>query len=516
MTDPTSKYSSAMQAFFEPCAVYNSLTNKYVLWFVHPYLKGVATSDSPRGPFEMVSWHPDGFVRDHGRTSSDFYLWQTASGELFMKHNAYPKDGLEYVSQVSDDYLSIVNTSAALPRAGSSFTEGGGIFQYRDQWYVMTGYGCCFCGMGSNGFYWMAEHPLGPWTFIADVIPRNADGSAVTRAQQFSVAALRTTSGIQPMFIGIRFGSSPDKKKVHDFQYWAPMKFDGTPTQHLLPMEWTDSWEVSLDQSPFSPTPPPAPPAPAPAPASSVLLQVDVFVGGPPEQNGTATATGAWYDCFRLPSAVHLPTAGLFVFAESRANGSLFSGTWCADQGPTDITMRRSTDHGRSFGPVVVVVGPRTRSSQKPHLPTESFTARNPYAVVAPGGGILLSWTNTTDPHNCVNYQMRSEDGMSWGPSVQVVFTDHPPAPPFVPPLRGGLLMGPGTAIVLGRHSASQFEGRIVGCGAIVAMCLLQQCHFLPCVFVSDFSLFTVLLLQLWRHSICLSGTTVLEDLDQR
>jgi hypothetical protein len=28
------------------------------------------------------------------------------------------------------------------------------------------------------------------------------------------------------MFIGIRFGSAPDFRKDHDFQFWAPLTFD--------------------------------------------------------------------------------------------------------------------------------------------------------------------------------------------------------------------------------------------------------------------------------------------------
>ena len=66
----------------------------------------------------------------------------------------------------------------------------------------------------------------------------------LTGAQQFSVAALPTTSGVVPMYIGQRFGSAPDGLKCHDFQYWAPLSVaaDGSVAE----MTWLNEFTVEL------------------------------------------------------------------------------------------------------------------------------------------------------------------------------------------------------------------------------------------------------------------------------
>jgi hypothetical protein len=209
------------------------------------------------------------------------------------------------------------------------------------------------------------------------------------------------------------------------------------------------------------------------------IRQMDLFVGGPPDHNGTVAPWGTVYDCFRVPSAVHMALPiGLLVFAESRVAGS-----GCADQGPTDITMRQSTDSGLSFGKLNLVIGPRAHvqppanASRSPpwwwgRLP--DLTARNPYAVGL-NGSVLLAWTNTTDKTACVNLQTQSTDGLTWSRSTSLPLPTTSAAPD-VPPLSGGLLLGPGSGIVLGQHAPhSPYAGTIVICGATSYVSELRQ-----------------------------------------
>ena len=68
MTDASSPYSSARNAYFEPCAVFNRQSGFWILWFAHPFDKGTAVSRNPGGPYELVQW-------EAAAGSTDFYLW---------------------------------------------------------------------------------------------------------------------------------------------------------------------------------------------------------------------------------------------------------------------------------------------------------------------------------------------------------------------------------------------------------------------------------------------------------
>jgi hypothetical protein len=251
-----STMSSSYMAVFEPCGFYNRKTGFWVLYFLRDgYVLANAVARTAAGPFDVLQWDvPVPFMTK----IVDFYGWQNAStGELIMKHNS--ESAGEYAVTLSDDYLSIVGSSAVFGHE-DGYTEGGGIFQHGGASFVMAGYGCCFCPLGSNGFVWRSDDGvLGTYAALGDKVPRYANGSSVTQAQQFSVTPVYTSTGVVPMFIGIRFGSAPDFVKDHDFQYWTPLRFD--ESNDVLNVSWLDSFELDL-LSPAPPPPPPAPPAP--------------------------------------------------------------------------------------------------------------------------------------------------------------------------------------------------------------------------------------------------------------
>jgi len=176
---------------------------------------------------------------------------------------------------------------------------------------------------------------------------------------------------------------------------------------------------------------------------SLIERQADIFLAG---------GRGSWgttYACFRVPTAVRAADGALVVLAESRIGS-------CGDQAPKDVTARRSTDGGRTWSALQLVVGPRAHGPSK-DAEHPDFSARNPYATVLDSGVIVVDWVNSTDPLHCVNWQTSSLDhGVTWGPSVRKDFGRWE-----------GVLMGPGAGIVLGRHAKhSPHPGRLVVCGA--------------------------------------------------
>ena len=257
--NPASPLSSNYGAIFEPCGVYNRKTGFWNLFFLRDtYNLALAVARSAAGPFSVVQWAVPVPGVEYA-TMVDFYFWQLLDGTLIMKHNG---DYGESAVILSDDYMRITNTSA-LFGTELGYTEGGGIFIHNDTTYIMAGHGCCFCTLGSNGYLWKANEPnntIGSYSLLGDFVPRNPDGSSVTHAQQFSVTPIYTDKGVIPMFIGIRYGSAPDYRKDHDYQYWYPLSFNES-SGLLNNVTWIDTFTVNL----VAPVPPPLPPAP-PAP----------------------------------------------------------------------------------------------------------------------------------------------------------------------------------------------------------------------------------------------------------
>ncbi|MFI8194349.1 exo-alpha-sialidase [Streptomyces sp. NPDC085946] len=133
------------------------------------------------------------------------------------------------------------------------------------------------------------------------------------------------------------------------------------------------------------------PPAPAPPFEQRVLFRASQDPG---------------YACFRIPAIVRTTAGTLLAFAEGRVRT-------CGDAGDIDIVVRRSTDGGRTWGPLRVVND------------GGGDTHGNPAPVVDRATGrILLAETyNTgrTDAGNCSapcdrvpHLQYSDDDGLTW------------------------------------------------------------------------------------------------------
>ncbi|HEY6739824.1 MAG TPA: sialidase family protein, partial [Actinopolymorphaceae bacterium] len=86
------------------------------------------------------------------------------------------------------------------------------------------------------------------------------------------------------------------------------------------------------------------------------------------------------YSCFRIPAIVRTTKGTLLAFAEGRVND-------CSDTGDIDLVLRRSTDGGRTWGPIQVVIEGNgdTRGNPSPVVDEESgrialLSTRNPGA----------------------------------------------------------------------------------------------------------------------------------------
>jgi hypothetical protein len=229
--------------YYRPYVVYNARTKKYVLWYNwYPKLwdgkVGVATSDTPTGPFVIVN--------------TDVRLSQASNrpgdGSLFVDQDQkayfiYTVIGLGHgvlVEELAEDYLSSTGRASQELAKGC---EAPALFRHKDAYYALFDAACCFCTTGSGARVYQATAPLGPYTLLGNI---NRDGSnaPIVHAQQTYVAALPTSKGESLMWMADRWGSRTDHVKGHDLQYWAPLTFNDDGT--IASLSFTPQWTVNL------------------------------------------------------------------------------------------------------------------------------------------------------------------------------------------------------------------------------------------------------------------------------
>ncbi|MER5889575.1 sialidase family protein [Streptomyces sp. NPDC001941] len=141
-----------------------------------------------------------------------------------------------------------------------------------------------------------------------------------------------------------------------------------------------------------------------PAAASGVAPSSDALTGT--EQVLFRSGTGG-YGCFRIPTLVRTKTGALLAFAEARVSPS------CADRGPIDTVVRRSTNDGRTWGPVRVVL---SGGESDPHATATRGNA-SPVADLTTGDVFLLSTSELAVPggKRLAWVQRSTDDGLTFG-----------------------------------------------------------------------------------------------------
>ncbi|MFI5896986.1 LamG-like jellyroll fold domain-containing protein [Actinoplanes sp. NPDC051513] len=123
----------------------------------------------------------------------------------------------------------------------------------------------------------------------------------------------------------------------------------------------------------------------------------------------------AGYGCFRIPALVKTKAGSLLAFAEARKSPS------CADRGDIDLVVRRSTNDGRTWGPIRVVLAGSDTDADAP------FTRGNPAPVVdeTTGQVFLISTSNpaTIAGKRLGWVQESDDDGISWSAATRLATT---------------------------------------------------------------------------------------------
>ena len=170
--------------YYRPHVIHDAARDKYVLWYNwYPRLWdgyfGVAESDSPTGPFEVVSTDVRVKHSDLGVGDFNLFVDDADGGAGYLMYNTIEGHRLS-VERLSDDYLT-----STLDNGGfiADHCEAGSVFARDGTYYLLTDYTCCFCTQGSGARVYTSDSPLGPFALRQNInrvpgtpAPRLTDG----------------------------------------------------------------------------------------------------------------------------------------------------------------------------------------------------------------------------------------------------------------------------------------------------------------------------------------------------
>lgn len=159
----------SIQIFERPKVIYDEKNKRYVMWFhfdSNNYSTaefGVAVSDSPTGPFEVV-----GHFRPNGHESRDIGMYfDPETKKVYIGYAADHVNRTVRMVELSEDYLSTTTNDVDI----EAHCEGPGILKKRGLFYLLTSQ--CSGWTPNPGTYYTANDVMGPYTshgspFIGD------------------------------------------------------------------------------------------------------------------------------------------------------------------------------------------------------------------------------------------------------------------------------------------------------------------------------------------------------------
>ena len=236
-----------------PKVVYNSLTNKFVMWLHIDGIdykrarSGVATSDSPVGPFTYIqSFRPnDQMARDltvfvdkkSTTTTSTAYLITSSQDNAVM-----------HINELTSNYTSF--TGKWKPIFEGRYMEAPTIFQ-RDDKYYFIGSGCTAWKPNAARSA-VATSIWGPWTELGNPCRGGKEDADMTfHSQSTYVLPISSNDDGEENFL---FAADRwNEENLSDSRYvWLPIEFgataeeDGSNGNTESPMiYWHDEWDVT-------------------------------------------------------------------------------------------------------------------------------------------------------------------------------------------------------------------------------------------------------------------------------
>lgn len=255
--------------YYRPYVIFNPKTQKYVLWYNwYPKLwkgqDGVAVSDSPAGPFTIVTEK----AHLQGTCPGDGSLFLDDDGTAYYIYTDIANDYSVRIERLTPDFL---DSSHEVSKVMSTGAEAPLMFRRDNLYYALCGPLCATCPKGSEVQVFTSVSPLGPFSTKPSFninrrsLEPNSNppvaGSAtntqkgwftfrpeasvpIIPAQETWIAQIPIGGDMAYIWMADRWGSSPDGMIAHDFQFWStPLEF--TADGEILPIKDTAKWYIS-------------------------------------------------------------------------------------------------------------------------------------------------------------------------------------------------------------------------------------------------------------------------------
>ncbi len=211
--------------YYRPYVVFNRNTRKYVLWYNwYPKLWngeiGVAVSDTPVGPFTIVSTNK--LQSRPGSRAGDGSLFVDNDGQGYFIFSVMDEGYAIRILPLTPDYLGLTGEASGIL---VKETEAPLLFRRDNLYYILCGTLCNSCPEGSVVVVLTSKSIFGPYVAHPKINRSPENGAPVIPAQETWVATIPTPEGMAFLWMGDRWGSSPDGIKGHDFQYWTVLSF---------------------------------------------------------------------------------------------------------------------------------------------------------------------------------------------------------------------------------------------------------------------------------------------------
>jgi hypothetical protein len=250
------------RTYYRPYVKFNRLTGKYVLWYNADNEYGVAISDWPGGPFRIVN--PNVPLKYSTGGVGDFGFFVDTDGSGYIVYVAHVTAKMETAAvaapqhhQISVEKLTPNFLSSTFQNSGfiAGNVEAPALFRRDGLYYLLFDNTCAFCAIGSGVRTYTSSTVMGPYTYQGNInilpsdaalgqswtVPGTGRADTILHAQQTDVAGLPSATGPVYLWVGDRWGSTPDGIKGHDFQVWVPLQF----TDHrVLPLRNLGDWQI--------------------------------------------------------------------------------------------------------------------------------------------------------------------------------------------------------------------------------------------------------------------------------
>jgi len=257
--DLPSSSTLADAILFRPAVIRNRATGKYVLWVnVIPrgfsvldgllkasYRVGVASR--PEGPFTLTATEPHMALHADG----DFGLLEH-EGRAWIAYNSFQTDHSIAVQELDASFTDVApGGNASIVSINDQ--ENVALFESGGKFYLIHGNLCCFCPEGSNVLLSVALSPMGPYTRVRELNPRDEHHMPRIPAQSNGVFKVQLSSGRQQLvWSGDMWQSSLSGLKGRDVQVWLPLDVHSD-----APLNFTRTWQLGEFAKPIvAPFPP--------------------------------------------------------------------------------------------------------------------------------------------------------------------------------------------------------------------------------------------------------------------